>query len=226
MSKVCRIVSLSNDQVAMLHGKPALAADVARVSQHEEMAQAIQRAMTCMPMAERIAFIARRQPEEAAIAAARRRLTSFGLLERPLNLGTSWHILHFVLSGRARPAARRPWHHVITGCTRPAYDPADSLMNGEPLGEDLGHGPALLQDHVRTAAFARFLAQQDVEHLPERVHFRKMSWLGIHGLPFGPRESSDFVGEVRAEVAAYFPLLRDRVTWASAQRGGLLIWLS
>jgi hypothetical protein len=226
VSKVCRIVSLSYDQVAMLHGKPFLAADVARVAQHEEMAAAIQHAMARMPISDRMAFTARRQPEEAKIAISRRRLASFGLLERPLNLGTSWHILHFVLSGRARPASRKPWHHFISRRSLPVYDPADSLMNGEKVGEDLGHGPARLQDSARTEAFARFLAEQNVDDLLERVHFRKMTWLGIHGLPFGPRESSDFAGEVRAEVAAYFPLLRDRVAWARAQRGGLLIWLS
>lgn len=226
MSKVCRILALSSDQVVMLQGKPMLASDLARVSEYNETDPTVRRAMARLPMAERIAFAARRQPEEALIAIARRRVSSLGPVESALNLGTSWHMLHYIFTGRARAATRNPWHHFLTRRSLPIYDPADSLMNGEPLGENLGHGPPRLQDEARTASFARFLDAQDAEQLKERVHFRKMTWLGIHGLPFGPRENADFANELRTEVGVYFSLLREHVARAHAQNGGLLIWLS
>ncbi len=226
MSKVCRVLALSSDQVAMLQGKPMLASDLARVSEHSETHPAVRRAMARLPMAERIAFAARRQPEEALISIARRRVSSLGPTEPALNLGTSWHVLHYVFTGRARAASRNPWHHFFTRRSLPIYDPADSLINGQPVGEDLGHGPPRLQDEARTAAFAWFLDAQDVEQLKERVHFRRMTWLGIHGLPFGPRDHADFATDLRAEVAVSFPLLRAQVARAHAQGGGLLIWLS
>jgi hypothetical protein len=226
MSTVCRILGLSSDQVAMLRGKPMLAADAARVSMHDETASTVRRAMAGLPMAERIAFAARRQPEEALIAIARKRLRAFEILEPTLSLGTTWHILHYVFTGRAQSNHRKPWHYFLTHRVIPLYDPADSLMNGEPVGEDLGYGPAMLQDEARTEEFCAFLEAQDIGDLQARVHFRKMTWLGIHALPFGPRDSSDFANDVRAQVAAYFPLLRQYVSGAAAKRGGLLIWLS
>ena len=226
MSMVCRIVGLAADQVAMLRGKPHLASDLARVSEHSETAPVLQRAMAGLPMGQRIAFAARRQPEEALIATARKRLGSLGPVGPALNLGTSWHILHYAFTGRAQPIHRKPWHFFLTRRVIPLYDPADSLMNGEPLGETLGFGPAKLQDAARTDEFCAFLEAQDVRTLQERVHFRKMTWLGIHALPFGPRDNSDFAAEVRAQVAAYFPLLRRYVSQVRAWRGGLLIWLS
>ncbi len=226
MSMVCRVAGLTSDQVTMLRGKPALTTDVVRLSEHDEMAPAIRRAMARMPMAERIAFAVKQHPGAAEIEQAERRLTAFGPIGPALRLGTCWHTLHFVFTGRARPASRRPWHHFLTRRAIAVYDPADSLMSGEPVGADLGHGPARLHDETHTEAFGAFLDAQDVGELQERVHFRKMTWLGIHALPFGPRDNNDFAGDVRAEVAAYFPLLRDYVARVRAQRGGLLIWLS
>jgi hypothetical protein len=226
MSMVCRVLGLSPDQVTMLRGKPALTGDVVRLSEHGETAPAVRHAMARMPMAERLAFAARLQPAISEIEQSKRRLTAFGPLGPALHLGTTWHTLHFVFTGRARPASRHAWHHFLTRRAIPVYDPADSLMSGEPVGPDLGHGPARLLDEAQVEAFSRFLDAQDADQLVQRVHFRKMTWLGIHGLPFGPRESIDFAGDVRAEVAAYFPLLRGYVTDVRQSGCGLLIWKS
>jgi hypothetical protein len=53
-----------------------------------------------------------------------------------------------------------------------------------------------------------------------------MTRLGVYAMPMGPRSVAEYESELRAEVAYYFPLLRDYVAKMSAKQYGLLIWVS
>ena len=147
---------------------------------------------------------------ETQIAEARDRLERVGPFEQPLDLQKSWHILHFLFTGHIDDAKA----------------PGDALLTGEELGDDLGYGPARLHGQNETRDFARFLNTLDVARLQERVNYREMSRLGVYSMPTGPGSDAEYESEVRAEVASYFPRLRDYVAKMSEKQDGLLIWLS
>src|SRR5262245_25829503 len=62
----------------------------------------------------------------ARVAKARPEIASLGVIEKPLNLEKSWHMLHYLMTGDIFPAG----------------SPGDLLLTGEGVGEDLGYGPA------------------------------------------------------------------------------------
>jgi Domain of unknown function (DUF1877) len=220
----CHLIGLSPPQIEALLKTPSLASGLVRVSEHDETAPFLRKAMERMPPDQKASFEAQQQTSQMEIDACRARLTGIGPFEHPLNLEKSWHILHYVFTGRGTPAIKKAWHYLLTRRVSAAYDVGDTLMNGEALGEDVGYGPPSLQDEKKTDAFSRFLDAQDVVRLQARVNVRKMERLGIYSMPFGP--GIDAESEVRTEVATYFPLLRDYVAKTSERRGGLLIWLS
>ena len=98
-------------------------------------------------------------------------------------------------------------------------------MTGEELGGDLGYGPARLHDEKDTQDFAHFLDTLDVARLQERVDYREMSRVGAYAVPRGPGSDAEYEAGLRAEVALYFPRLRDYVVKMAEKRDGLLIWL-
>jgi Domain of unknown function (DUF1877) len=59
----------------------------------------------------------------------------------PLELGKSWHMLHYLFTGHVDASAA----------------PGNALLAGARLGEDLGFGPPRLHDERETRDFARFL---------------------------------------------------------------------
>jgi hypothetical protein len=131
------------------------------------------------------------------------------LPDRPmLDLGKSWHILHFVLTGQA-------W----TG-TMPA---ATLLAGGREIGRDLGYGPARASSPAETAAFARFLEALDVARLSSRLDMRKMARLGIYCV-----DSVDpgTLAGLRAELSRNFPRLTDFVGGAARSDDGMLMWMT
>jgi hypothetical protein len=143
-------------------------------------------------------------------AEARARLERIGPFQQALDLEKSWHILHYLFTG-----------HIDA-----AKAPGDALLTGEELGEDLGYGAPRLHDEKETRDFARFLQTLDVTRLQERVNFRAMLRAGVYSMPMGSGSDGEYEGEFRAEVASYFPRLRDYVAKAAEKQDGLLIWLS
>lgn len=126
---------------------------------------------------------------------------------RLLDLHKSWHVLHFLFTGEA------------DGGT----PPANALMGGRELGEDMGYGPPRLHEIAGTAAFARFLAPLTVAELQARIDIRRMNSLGIYGCEDADEGSA---GEISDDVAHYFPLLQSFVADAAKNGNGLLMWLS
>jgi hypothetical protein len=220
MSMICRVLGLSPAQIAALRATPSLASDLARVTQDEQLQARLATAMSGMPPEKREAAEAQfrasmeRMPgakeEETRKAAARARLERVGPFERALDLEKSWHILHYLFTGH------------IDG----SKAPGDALLTGEELGDDLGYGPARLHDEKETQNFARFLSPLDAARLQERVNYREMSRMGVYSMPMGPGSDAEYEAELRADVASYFPQLREYVVKMADRRCGLLIWLS
>jgi len=135
-----------------------------------------------------------------------RALRTLGALPRVLELQKSWHVLHYLFTGHGYAAET----------------PSDALLSGEPIGDDVGYGPARLQTPALTREFNEFLTKQELEALISRLNFPEMTRLGIYPV-FGADETSDAWQE---EVRYYFPLLRDYVHQTRVEDDGLLIWLS
>lgn len=127
--------------------------------------------------------------------------------ERVLDLHKSWHVLHYLFTGKADGG----------------IPPADALLGGRELGEDMGYGPVRLHEPAATAAFARFLAPLTVEELQGRIDLPRMSELEVYCCEHGDEGSAD---EIREDVAHVFPPLQRFVASAAANGNGLLLWLS
>jgi hypothetical protein len=219
MSMICWMLGLSPTQITALRTNPSLASDLARVAQDEQSQARLAAAMSRMPPEKRaeaeaqyrasIERIPGAKEAEARAAEAHARLGKIGPFEQALDLEKSWHILHYLFTGH------------IDG----SKAPGDALLAGEELGDDLGYGPARLHTEEETQGFARFLEPLDVARLHERVNYREMSRIGVYSMPMGPGSDAEHENELRAEVASYFPQLREYVVKMAAKKSGLLIWL-
>jgi hypothetical protein len=220
MSMICRVVGLSPAQIAALRTTPSLASDLARVTQDGQLRARLDDAMKRMPPERKQAIEAQYRASieampgakeaQARLDEARGRLAGIGPFEQALDLEKSWHMLHYL----------------VTGHTDASNAPGDALLTGEPLGEDLGYGPARLHDETETREFGRFLETLDLARLQDRVNFQEMTRLGVYSMPMGGSPDAQYESELRAEVRRYFPLLRDYVVKMSQKQDGLLIWLS
>ena len=210
MSMICWVQVLSPDHIAALRRTPSLASDLARVAQDDQQRGRLAVAISRMPVDKRAAAEALYRASEERNAEARTRLERIGPFEPPLDLEKSWHMLHYLFTGHI-DASRAP---------------GDALLSGKPLGDDVGYGPPRLHDENETRNFAEFLERVDAATLQERVNYREMSRAGVYSMPMGQGSDADYEGELRTEVAAYFPRLRDYVVKAAEGKDGLLIWLS
>jgi hypothetical protein len=145
-----------------------------------------------------------RQIDEAGAAAASAAEADPGRL---LDLHKSWHVLHYLFTGE------------VDGGT----PPADALLGGRELGEDMGYGRPRLHEAAATAAFARFLSPLTVADLQGRIDIGRMSALGIYCCEDDDEGSAEELGD---DVAHYFPLLQSFVGEAAKNGNGLLMWLS
>ena len=137
-------------------------------------------------------------------------VSQLGPLQKPLDLHKSWHMLHYLFTG-----------HVDASDA-----PGNALLTGAPLGEDVGYGPARIHDESRTQEFGQFLATVDLARLQASVNFQEMTRIRVYAMPMGPGSDAEYENELRAEVAQYFPLLRNYVGEMAAKKCGLLIWVS
>jgi hypothetical protein len=129
--------------------------------------------------------------------------------DRPpvVDLHKSWHMFHFLFTGRAEGGS----------------PPGSLLMEGgEEVGEDLGYGPARLIGPADTAAFANFVGPLSVDELKARLDGPRMAALAI----YPGFEAADSVEEYSDDVEHYFPKLRDHLAAAAAARESVLVWLS
>jgi len=216
MSMLGWVLGLSPPQIAAVRATPSLAVDLAWLTQTEQLQAGLAAALSRLPADKRAELEARfrsspvAREADARTADARARVARLGQIEQALCLEKSWHILHYVFTGHVDDASA----------------PGDALLTGEPLGDDLGYGPARVHDEKETQAFAGFLAALDAARLEQRVNYQDMARAGVYSVPIGQGSDAQREGELRAEVATYFPRLRDYVGRMAARHNGLLIWLS
>jgi hypothetical protein len=213
---MCWLLGLSSPQIGALKAKPSLVSDLVKAAEDAAHRAAVEDAMKRLSPEERKRVEAVRAQLQAGtddkeVADARERVGMLGPYERAIRLEKSWHMLHYLLTGHVSPSNA----------------PGDLLLTGEDLGEDVGYGPARLHSPVATREFGQFLATQDLARLQARVDLNKIVGLGLYGMPVGLAPiRADYENELRADVARYFPLLRDYVRTMSDKGNGLLIWVS
>jgi hypothetical protein len=218
MSMICWVLGLSLAQIGTLRATPSLASDLALVAQEDQIRAQLDESIKRIPLGDQKAFEAQRQASvegmpgeaQAYITEARARLAVIGFVEQALSLEKSWHVLHYL----------------FTGSIDDSSAPGSTLLTGEPLGEDLGYGPARLHDVRETRDFGHFLETLDLARLQARMNIREMTRLGVYSMPMGLNSNTEHESELHAEVAFYFPALRDYVAKVSENGDGLLIWLS
>lgn len=222
MGMVCNLLDVSPAQMRALHATPSLVKDLVSVAESDSRDASFTEMMSRLPPDRRQAAEERKaalkqQPAfkaaNAEVDAARTRLATFLPIERPLDLDKSWHILHYVLSGR-------------TGFEG-ADGPGEALLGGNDIGPDLfGYGPARLLDVETTEKYAAFLRAQDESVLHTRINHGEMMRLRIYGVPWGAGNVPDFEAQMHEiDIGTYFPKLRDYVIAAAAKRNGLLVWI-
>lgn len=126
-------------------------------------------------------------------------------LAPPLSLETEWHVLHFLLTGGPAKSAL----------------PSGALLGGDPIGDDLGYGPARLLMPIDVADFADFLDAQDPRELLQRFDMRKMRSAHVYNAP-----NDEDAERVAMWVSVFVPKLRRYMAQARAEGAGLLLWTS
>ena len=123
-----------------------------------------------------------------------------------VSLEKAWHGLHYLLTGSAEEAPA-PLGFLVAG--------------GEPIGDDLGYGPA------------RLFAPRDVRHLHialeavsedtlwSRFDPAAMSSAGVYPDVWGEAES-----DLRDEYVTYFHQLKELIAHANEQGHGVLVILT
>lgn len=223
MGMMCNLLAVSPAQMRALHATPSLVKDLVSVAQSDSRDASFTEMMSRLPpdrrqaAEERKAALMQQPAFKAANAeadAARTRLAAFLPTERPLDLDKSWHILHYVLTGR-------------TGFEG-ADGPGEALLGGENIGPDLfGYGPARVLDVEATETYATFLQAQNESVLHSRINHGEMMRLQIYGVPWGAGNVPDFEAQMHEiDIGTYFPKLRDYVIATAAKRNGLLVWIS
>ena len=220
MSMICWLLGLTPAQIGALRAAPSLATDLARVTPARQHEERLAEMLKQMPPEKRAAAEARQaqfaqmpafKEAQRQNAEALARLAGLGPIGPALSLEKSWHMLHYLLTGD------------VYGL--PA--PGNGLLSGNPVGEDVaGYGPARLIEPTETQDFAGFLAPLDVAQLEARVNYQGMLSAKVYGTPMGRGSEAEFEGELRREVARYFPKLRDYVAGVAERGGGVLIWLT
>jgi hypothetical protein len=124
-----------------------------------------------------------------------------------VDLHKSWHMFHFLFTGRADGGAP-PGSLLLTG--------------GEEVGEDLGYGAPRLLDPAATAALAAFVGPLTVEELKRRLDGARMATLGI----YPGFDAADAVGEYGDDIEHYLPARRDHLAAAASAGEATLVWLS
>jgi hypothetical protein len=220
MSMIGWVQALSPAQISALRAVPSRASALAMLAEDEHMtavsaemvnrmrpeqreaAQAQQRAFEQSPAAKQF---------QARMTEARAQIEPLGRFEPALDLEKSWHMLHYLFTGHVDDSAA----------------PGNALLTGEEIGEDVGYGPCRLHDRADTADFASFLKTLELANLQQRVNYAEMVRLQVYAMPMGgPGSDADLESELRAEVAVYFPRLRDYVSASAERQGGLLTWVS
>jgi hypothetical protein len=143
MSMIAYVLGLTPVQIAALRTTPSLAADVVKAAQYDASTAYRDEMLSRLPQEKRKQAEANRAEFDATptqkqlrvlVDGSRERIKPIGPFEPALSLEKSWHILHYLFTGHIGPAKA----------------PADLLLSGQPLGEDVGYGPSRLRGPTET----------------------------------------------------------------------------
>ncbi len=218
MSMMGHVAALTPAQIAAFDTKPDLVAPYAITASEGEAAAQRDLALSRLPPEARQQYEAGRRQlfeqdprlaeQEKRDDAARAVLAALGPFAPRLDLGKTWHILHYLL----------------TGHTDAASAPGDAILGGAPIGEDMGYGPARLHDPGQTRQFADVLVALDAGRLTTRMDFALMRRLRVYPL-FGEPDAREDQGW-RDDSLRAFAALKAYVAQAADRGDGLLTWLS
>ena len=218
MSMMGYFAALSPAQIAAFEREPELVAHYAATASEGEAAAQRELALSRMPPEVRQQYeAARRQMLEQApdLAAQQQRedaarpvLAALGPFAPLLELGKTWHILHYLLTGHTDAAAA----------------PGDAILTGAPIGDDMGYGPARLHAPNETRQFRDILTPLDPGRLATRLDFAQMRRLRVYPL-FGEPDAGDDQGW-RDEALRAFADLKAYVAHAADRGEGLLTLIS
>jgi hypothetical protein len=180
---------------ALLQANPQMAARV------PHLVEGLQRHLTVVPRASDGAKDAGATPERPSAARAPS--------PEVLDMHKSWHVFHFLFTGRADEGGQPPSNFMLEG--------------GREVGGDMGYGPARLFAAPGTAAIARFLDGLTLDGMLRRIDAPRMAALGVYCAGEG---SPADAAELRDDVRSYFPRLQAHFHAAAAAGEATLLWLS
>jgi len=206
MGMVCNILGLSPDQIAILRAQPRLVHVLTTLMQERKSAALLESMnpdLRAVYADQRRSLAERSGIEMPDLGQLQRDAAALGKIGPALDLDKSWHVLHYLFTSRAN----------ATG------DAESTLLGGEPIGDDLGYGPARLSLPNETAAFDRLLASLDVAALSQRSTPEEMRLARI----YAPPPDGD---ELQTLIEHSFPQLKTYVREQAKRDFGLLIWLT
>ncbi len=120
-----------------------------------------------------------------------------------LDLHKSWHIFHYLFTGR------------VDG----GEPPANALMSGgTPIGKGFGYGAPRLLDLGETKSFAAFLSGLTPEKLIADLNLEEMAAQHVYCADPDDEEITD-------DVEHFFPQLKDFAAQAARSGEAVLMWL-
>jgi len=214
---MCYLASISPGQIAAFRDRPELASDFARSSVSDLLEARVHARVT------HAAPTMREEHDQSSLAVMEQHpsplrprpgqrtthpdLAALGPFEPLLELGKSWHILHYLMTGHndAAPA------------------PGNVLLTGAPLGQDVGYGPPRLHDPAQTREFGEFLAPLEAGRVVARMQFPRLVHDRLYPLS-GVPDAAEADGW-REEIAGSFQRLKSYADRAAQRSNGIMTWL-
>ena len=130
--------------------------------------------------------------------------------QKRLDLGKSWHLLHYLLTGSAKEAS-------------PPL--GNAILGGRPIGPDMGYGPArfLTPQEVREVAIA--LWEITADQLASRFDLAAIVRAGIYTYGGVPPSEDEDVDEINTEYLATYLSLGDYYNGAAESGNGMLLYI-
>ena len=107
-----------------------------------------------------------------------------------VDLDKAWHAIHWMLTGSADPT--------------PAVA-SSVILGGEPVGEDIGYGPARILSPAGVGAVAAALRDLDASTLRARLHGPAMTEAGIYPMIWDEDDVfEDYLGPSYERLRAFY----------------------